>query len=117
MAGRSPIQTAAILICLTGERGDNLPLQPITRGRGGGVRKQGAKAKSKGRTTELNSDKVVGGVERESERGERERETLERRVSYLIMAQGLCVYPKAKDCQPANRGGACLCLWVIATST
>lgn len=25
VAERSPIQTAAILICLTGERGDNLP--------------------------------------------------------------------------------------------
>ena len=36
VAERSPIQTAAILICLTGKSGDNLPLQPHTRERGGG---------------------------------------------------------------------------------
>lgn len=70
MAERSPIQTAAILICLTGEKGDNLPPQPLTRGRGGGVRKQGAKAKSKGRRAELNSDKAVGERESEKERKE-----------------------------------------------
>lgn len=36
VAERSPIQTAAILICLTGKRGDNLPLQLLTRGGEGG---------------------------------------------------------------------------------
>ena len=36
VAERSPIQTAAILICLTGKSGDNLPLQPHTREREGG---------------------------------------------------------------------------------
>lgn len=36
VAERSPIQTAAILICLTGKRGDNLPVQPYTQGGGGG---------------------------------------------------------------------------------
>lgn len=59
-AERNPIQTAAILICLTGKRGDNLPLQPLTRGRGGGVRKQGEEAKAKGRRVELHSDKRAG---------------------------------------------------------
>ena len=68
MAERRPIQTAAILICLTGKRGDNLPLQPFARGsRGeaeGGVVKKKKKRKkereSKGRRAELNSDKGVG---------------------------------------------------------
>lgn len=34
MTERSPIQTAAILICLTGKRGDNLPLHTPGEERG-----------------------------------------------------------------------------------
>ncbi|GLD66431.1 zinc finger CCHC domain-containing protein 7 [Lates japonicus] len=60
MAERSPIQTAAILICLTGKRGDNLPLQPRT---------SGGEEGGKGRRAEQNSDK---GLDRENAEGEEE---------------------------------------------
>lgn len=56
---RSPIQTAAILICLTGKRGDNLPLH--TPGEERGERevenKKRERAKSKERRAEQNCDK------------------------------------------------------------
>lgn len=80
VAERSPIQTAAILICLTGKRGDNLPVQPYTQGGGGGKRgrKQGGRDQ-KGRRAEQNYDK---GPDRESQKKKaRERERkVERRL-------------------------------------
>lgn len=60
VAERSLIQTAAILICLTGKRGDNLPLQLHAPGEEGGKRgrkQQEREKESKGLRAEQNSDK------------------------------------------------------------
>lgn len=112
MAERSPIQTAAILICLTGKRGDNLPRQ--RGGEGGGEQEGGREvennkereSESKGRRVEQNSDK---GLDRESQKKkERNRERGGKESVIFDYGSRLRVCPKAKDCQPANRGGRCV---------
>lgn len=65
MAERNLIQTAAILICLTGKRGDNLPQQQHTLGgEGGKERQKRRREREKAKDGRLSRIVIRGWIER-----------------------------------------------------